>query len=119
MVLRELVKPPCYDKFPDWLNPTKGGLTVKAETWFNSYDKINLKPQARKIGMVFQDYALFPHLNVRQNLEFALDKGQVWDSVDELISTFELNPIADQKPDALSGGQQQRVALARALVRPA
>lgn len=94
-----------------------GRIEIKGETWFDSTKKINLPPQKRRVGYVFQNYALFPNMNVRQNLAYALEKGQSKEIIDELIETMELKALAAKHPYTLSGGQQQRVALARALVR--
>ena len=94
-----------------------GSISVNSSTWFNSTDKINLNPQNRKVGFVFQDYTLFPNMTVKENLEFALKKGQSQDDINELIETIELTNLQDRKPETLSGGQKQRVALARALVQ--
>lgn len=98
-------------------NPDEGFISVKNEVWLDSESKIILPPQKRKIGYVFQDYALFPNMTVRENLVFALEKGKNKSIVDELLETIELVSLQHQKPNQLSGGQQQRVALARALVR--
>lgn len=99
------------------LSPDKGEIIVNGKTWFSTSENINLKPQERKVGYVFQDYALFPNMTVVQNLEFALGKQGEKSMIEELISTMELNHLKDRKPDTLSGGQKQRVALARALVQ--
>ncbi|PJJ09736.1 molybdate transport system ATP-binding protein [Flavobacterium sp. 1] len=99
------------------MNPEAGIIKVKDFLWLDTHSKINLPPQKRKIGYVFQDYALFPNMSVRENLDFALEKGQDKTIVDELLQTMELVSLQHQKPNQLSGGQQQRVALARALVR--
>lgn len=99
------------------LKPEKGTITVNDTTWYNAEKNINLKPQLRKIGYVFQDYALFPHMSVKQNLEFALHKNQNKDIILELLTIMELDKLQDRKPETLSGGQKQRVALARALVQ--
>lgn len=99
------------------LQADKGFITVNQQTWLNTEKRIFIKPQHRKIGFLFQDYALFPNMTVRENLVFALEKGQDKQIVDELIDTIELNELQDRKPENLSGGQKQRVALARALVR--
>jgi spermidine/putrescine transport system ATP-binding protein len=79
-------------------------------------------PNRRNVNMVFQDYALFPHMTVRQNMSFGLElKGLGRDAIarrlDELMAFLELGPFADRYPAQLSGGQRQRVALARALAR--
>lgn len=82
-----------------------------------------LKPEKRQVGMVFQDFALFPHLNVLQNIAFGLhrlDEKEKTQRVYELLETMDLTTLAKVYPHELSGGQQQRVALARALApRPA
>ena len=97
--------------------PDAGRIVVDGETWFDSQKKIDLPPAKRKIGFVFQDYALFPNMTVEENLRFALQKGDDAAIVDELIETVGLCELADRLPAQLSGGQQQRVAMARALVR--
>lgn len=99
------------------LTPGKGHIMVKQRPWFDSKKKVNLKPQLRSIGMVFQEYSLFPNMTVRGNLEFALNKGDSRERVDELLSMTELEKLQHQRPALLSGGQKQRVALARALIR--
>ncbi len=99
------------------MKPDKGKISVKNVPWFDREKKINLKPQQRKIGFLFQDYALFPNMTVRQNLEFALAKGQDHKIISDLIDMVELGDLHNRKPGTLSGGQQQRVALARALVQ--
>ena len=97
--------------------PDSGSIEVDGEVWFDSEKKINLTPQKRSIGFVFQDYALFPTMSVRENLLFAAENEEQRRNVDELIELVELSALADRRPDTLSGGQKQRVALARALVR--
>ncbi|MBT8184965.1 MAG: ATP-binding cassette domain-containing protein [Eudoraea sp.] len=99
------------------MTPDKGKIVVGGTTWFDAQKKINLSPQKREIGYVFQDYALFPNMTVRENLEFALKKGAADKRITELIDIMELGALQDRKPNGLSGGQQQRVALARALVQ--
>lgn len=101
------------------LKPENGQIIVNGQTWYSSKQKIWLKPQQRSIGYVFQDYALFPHMTVRQNLEFALStkaRKQHQATIEELIALVELQQLQQRKPHTLSGGQKQRVALARALV---
>jgi molybdate transport system ATP-binding protein len=96
--------------------PSSGRLVVDGEVWFDSTAGINKPAQQRAIGMVFQDYALFPNMSVRENLLFAAGKReQTW--VEELLELTGLSALAGRRPSALSGGQQQRVALARALAR--
>ena len=96
--------------------PDSGRIVVDDEIWFDSNKQINLAPQKRKIGFVFQDYALFPHLNVYKNLCFGLENKQERYRVDEILNLMELDNLKYTKPNKLSGGQKQRVALARALV---
>lgn len=78
----------------------------------------SLPPEQRQIGMVFQDYALFPHLSVTANIAFGLHqlpRSECQNRVDELLNIVQLSGVANKYPHELSGGQQQRVALARAL----
>lgn len=96
--------------------PQRGHIRVDGDTWFDSAKNINLLPQHRSIGLVFQDHALFPNLTVKQNIAYALHKNQhAW--LDELIKLSGLSALQDRLPASLSGGQKQRVALARALAR--
>ncbi len=95
----------------------KGIITVHNATWLDTDKKIQLPPQKRKIAYVFQDYALFPNMSVRENLSYALEKGQDKNIIEELLTLMELEQLQHQKPAQLSGGQKQRVALARALVQ--
>lgn len=99
------------------VTPDEGEIIVNNKVWFSSTKGINLKPQKRNVGFVFQDYALFPNMTVRENLTFALNKNQPLKIIDELIQLIELEELQNRKPKTLSGGQQQRVALARALVK--
>ena len=95
----------------------EGFISVDGNKWLDSKNNINLSPQKRKVGFVFQDYALFPNMTVRENLTFALEKGQNQKVIEELIDIIELEGLQNRKPSTLSGGQKQRVALARALVQ--
>ena len=99
------------------VTPDEGTICVAGDTWFDSASRINLKPQVRNVGIVFQDYALFPNMTVKENLEYALRKKQSRAIIDELLEMMELSNLSAKKPHVLSGGQQQRVALARAIVR--
>jgi len=99
------------------IQPESGHIQYGEELWLNTKSAFNLPVQKRRTGFVFQDYALFPHLSVRENLSFALDKGADKNVIDELLQAVGLVQLADHRPHQLSGGQQQRVALARALVR--
>ena len=95
--------------------PEQGNIVVSGETWLDIATRINLPPQQRRVGYMFQDYALFPNMSVRGNLEFALRKGADHNRVNELLELMALGELQHRKPDSLSGGQKQRVALARAL----
>jgi len=101
------------------MQPDSGYIQIGGETWFDSDKKINFAPQKRRVGYVFQDYALFPNMTVRANLEFAQEKNVDKTRIDALIEATQLGDLQHQYPTKLSGGQQQRVALARALVRRA
>jgi len=94
--------------------PDKGHIEFNGQVWFDSGKKINLPPQQRNVGYMFQDYALFPNMTVRRNIEFA-QKLKNAEEVEELLMLFGLENLQKQQPAKLSGGQKQRVALARAL----
>lgn len=96
--------------------PDDGTIRVNGETWFDSRKKVNLPPQRRRVGFMFQDYALFPNMSVRGNLEFALRPGAERRRVQDMIDLMALGELQHRKPATLSGGQKQRVALARALL---
>ncbi|MDD4883460.1 ABC transporter ATP-binding protein [Sulfuricurvum sp.] len=97
--------------------PDSGAIEVDGEVWFDTTRRINLTPQKRSIGFVFQDYALFPTMSVRENLLFAAENDEQRRGIDELIELIELTALSDRLPSSLSGGQKQRVALGRSLVR--
>lgn len=97
-------------------NPDSGEIKVGDEVWFDSSKKINLPPQKRGVGFVFQDYALFPNMSVKKNLLFALKNQNERARVDEILEIMELENLSLMMSDQLSGGQKQRVAVARALV---
>jgi iron(III) transport system ATP-binding protein len=106
-------------------SPSSGVVSIQGAIVADAQHKINLPPEQRKLGMVFQDYALWPHLSVADNVGFPLDvRG--WDrrdrraQIDEALCLVGLSGFEDRRPSSLSGGQQQRVAIARAIVaRPA
>ena len=88
---------------------------------FDGRDVVGLPPERRNIGMVFQNYALFPHMTVRQNLAFGLEmrgvpKGETAERIARVLETVQLGDLGERYPRQLSGGQQQRIALARAMV---
>jgi len=96
----------------------KGRIVFNDDVWFDSAKKINIPPQLRNVGFMFQDYALFPNMSVERNIRFA-QKVKDQNHVEMLLELFELQSLRKQKPGQLSGGQKQRVALARALaVKP-
>ena len=96
--------------------PKSGKIVVDKEIWFDSSKKINLAPQKRNVGFVFQDYALFPNMSVRKNLEFALRNKNEIKKIDQILEIMEIENLSEMKPELLSGGQKQRVALARTLI---
>ena len=115
------------------LKPDKGFIHLDGETLFDSSSHADVPPRKRKIGYVFQDYALFPHLTVRENLLLALLKphflsllpvflikagrkyAEQAGKADDILDRFEIGHLASRYPSQLSGGQRQRVSLARAL----
>jgi molybdate transport system ATP-binding protein len=104
------------------LHPTRGHVRLDGRTLFDSARRIDIPAPERRIGYLFQHYALFPHLSVRDNVAFGLTSWrhrrmsrEDSDGVDGLLQSFDLTAMANSKPRTLSGGQQQRVALARAL----
>jgi len=99
------------------IQPDKGFIKVEDKLWFDSNSGVCLKPQLRKIGFVFQDYALFPNMSVVENLYYASAKKKDEVLAEELVDLMELKGLEQQKPHQLSGGQQQRVALARAFMQ--
>jgi len=92
--------------------PDAGRIVVDDSIWFDAATNVNLVPQKRLAGFVFQDYALFPNMNVLQHLQYATDDAE-W--VDRLLHLGKLETLATHKPEYLSGGQQQRLAILRAL----
>src|SRR5215510_9535052 len=99
--------------------PESGIIRFGDEIWFDAVRGIFLPPQRRRIGYLFQDYALFPHLRVAQNIGYGLGKVTAPERrqrIEEITALLGLVGLEDHYPSQLSGGQQQRVALARALV---
>jgi molybdate transport system ATP-binding protein len=92
--------------------PEAGRVDLDGEVWVDVERRTFRPPEERRVGLVFQEYALFPHLSVRQNVAFG---GKA--RADELLERFGLSHLAAARPDKLSGGERQRVALARALAR--
>jgi ABC-type sulfate/molybdate transport systems ATPase subunit len=92
--------------------PDSGRIALGDRAWFDSERKIDLAPEQRSVGLVFQEYALFPHMTVRANVGFG---GTA--RVDELLERLRISHLAGERPGSLSGGERQRVAVARALAR--
>ena len=102
------------------LRPKAGHIACNGATWLDSHSGIWLEPQSRAVGLVFQDYALMPHMTALQNIALpmhALPKQAQRRRAHELLALVNLEGLEERRPDALSGGQRQRVALARALAR--
>jgi len=99
------------------MKPDSGRIKIGEKVWFDSEKKIDLKPQERNVGLVFQDASLFPNMTVEQNLHFALKRDQSSEIVDSMLDVAGLQALRQSKPSQLSGGQSQRVAVARALIR--
>lgn len=100
--------------------PNTGSILFGEEVWFDAQAGVMMPPQKRSIGYVFQDYALFPHLTVNQNVAYGLtgeSRSLRASKLEKILQLVQLDGLGDRKPKELSGGQQQRVALARALVR--
>ncbi len=103
--------------------PTEGHIRIDGETWSDNKKGVFLKPESRNVGMVFQSYAVWPHMTVFENVAFPLrvkktaNKAEISERVHEMLKVVGLDAYAVRMPNSLSGGQQQRVALARALVQ--
>src|SRR3546814_9418121 len=105
------------------VRPDSGHIAFNGRVLFDSERRICLAPQQRKVAYLFQDYGLFPHLTVAQNIGFGLKagwlnppRGKLPYAARKWIEAFELDAVIDSYPAEISGGQKQRVALARALV---
>ena len=92
--------------------PRSGTLTVDGETWFDRRKRIDVPVDERPVGFLFQDYALFPHMTVRQNIEYPRRHR-----AEAYLERFRVSHLADARPPDLSGGERQRVAVARGLAR--
>jgi len=96
--------------------PDSGAIAVDDEIWFDSSKKINLPPQKRRVGFVFQNYALFENMSVIENIRFAQPKRDDKKAF-EILEKMHIRELANRAPSTLSGGQRQRVALARAIAQ--
>lgn len=107
------------------LHPTQGRIAAGGRVLFDAARGVDIAPRRRRVGYVFQDYALFPHLNVRDNIGYGLRRGLLHGffedaasrkRIDAMLDLFDLKALATMPTRDLSGGQRQRVALARALI---
>ncbi|NLV24571.1 MAG: ATP-binding cassette domain-containing protein [Deltaproteobacteria bacterium] len=94
--------------------PDRGAITFGDEVWFDSARGIHLPPRKRRLGYVFQDYSLFPHLTLFENAAFAAVDHR---EVDELLDLFGIAHLRDRKPHQVSGGERQRCAICQSLAR--
>ena len=94
------------------VKPEKGKIMVNDTSWLDTENGISISPQQRKVGFVFQQYALFPNMTVLQHFRYATN-DETW--IKRLLTIGKLEAFADQKPEYLSGGQQQRLAILRAM----
>lgn len=97
------------------ITPDRGRIAVNGRVLFDAEKRINLPPQQRKVGYLFQHYALFPHMTVVENISAGLVRGEGKERMHQLLHAFQLEGLEEKRPRQLSGGQQQRVALARIL----
>ena len=100
------------------IKPDRGRIEMDSQVFFDAEQAIDLPIRERHIGFVFQDYALFPHMNATQNVSYGIKTGshsERQDKANEMLGLFHVEHIAARMPREMSGGEQQRVALARAL----
>jgi molybdate transport system ATP-binding protein len=97
--------------------PDEGRICLGERVLFDRAHKINLKPQKRRVGYLFQNYALFPNMTVEQNVGCGLKKKERQEVTDRMIEKFHIQELRNRMPGMLSGGQQQRVALARIMAQ--
>lgn len=102
------------------VSPTRGHIRVAGRTLFDSTARLSLPPQRRRLGYIFQDARLFPHLSVERNLRygmrFAPRRGGQGADFDQIVAMLGINALLDRAPSSLSGGEKQRVAIGRALL---
>src|SRR3546814_6220552 len=101
------------------LRPTRGRIVLRGHTLFDSQRGIDLPPERRRLGYVFQEGRLFPHLSVRHNLLYGFRRAPAAErplGLERVIALLGIEPLLERRPGSLSGGEKQRVALGRALL---
>ena len=109
----------ALDSIAGFVRPEEGRIVLDDQILFDAASGVHLPPQARHCGYVFQNYALFPHMTLRENLEFAAERIPRLErhrKVKDIIERFHLSDVAGRRPHQLSGGQKQRCSIARALI---
>src|SRR5262249_34567633 len=107
------------DSIAGFIPPDEGRILLDDEILFDGAARVHLSPQDRNCGYVFQNYALFPHMTLRENLAFAAERKPRLERhrrVNEMIDRFHLQDTAGRRPHEVSGGQKQRCSIARALI---
>lgn len=99
------------------IEPMTGYISLGDQVWLDTQRKLNVVPQARKVGFVFQDSALFPNMTVEENLKFVLTNKKDSKELKDILQRMGITSLSSRYPHMLSGGEKQRVALARAVVR--
>ncbi len=109
-------KTSLLDSIAGLTRPDSGYININGKQVFNSEERINDKVQSRKIGYVFQDVRLFPHLSIEKNLKYGWNRKVSNIDFDEVIGTLQIRHLLNKKPEFCSGGEKQRVAIGRAIL---